>query len=246
MQRFLTTRDFIWHDDLFLPRMGPVIGLFLSRGPSSFFRRVGAVPSTIIISQNDAATTKDLWKRSLSLSLSRGIALAETRPLYRGQSDFEWPQVHTGLDPSVVWLFFSFFFGRKPDRPKPDVESIDSLAIYRAINLSGRIYLGFENIRNARASLFDDRRKRKRRSLFPFFFFNLANIESIPLDSFTGSILLIYRSVINPSEEFISSRKKNIFNARSLTFMLIAGNVRDSCRNSYLLKVFYATRVLIN
>lgn len=60
MQRFLTTRDFIWHDDLFLPRMGPVIGLFLSRGPSSFFRRVGAVPSTIIISQNDAATTKDL------------------------------------------------------------------------------------------------------------------------------------------------------------------------------------------
>ena len=239
MQRFLTTRDFIWHDDLFLPRMGPVIGLFLSRGPSSFFRRVGAVPSTIIISQNDAATTKDLWKRSLSLSLSRGIALAETRPLYRGQSDFEWPQVHTGLDPSVVWLFFSFFFGRKPDRPKPDVESIDSLAIYRAINLSGRIYLGFENIRNARASLFDDRRKRKRRSLFPFFFFNLANIESIPLDSFTGSILLIYRSVINPSEEFISSRKKNIFNARSLTFMLIAGNIKDFCRHlcdSYLFR----------
>ena len=239
MQRFLTTRDFIWHDDLFLPRMGPVIGLFLSRGPSSFFRRVGAVPSPIIISQNDAATTKDLWKRSLSLSLSRGIALAETRPLYRGQSDFEWPQVHTGLDPSVVWLFFSFFFGRKPDRPKPDVESIDSLAIYRAINLSGRIYLGFENIRNARASLFDDRRKRKRRSLFPFFFFNLANIESIPLDSFTGSILLIYRRVINPSEEFISSRKKNIFNARSLTFMLIAGNIKDFCRHlcdSYLFR----------
>lgn len=139
--------------------MDPVIGLCLTRGPSSFFRRVGAVPSTIIISQNDVATTKDLWKRSLSLS--RGIVLAETRPLYRGQSDFEWPQVHTSLDPSIVWLFF--FFGRKPDQ-NPDVESIDSLtvAIYRVINLSGRIYL-VENICNA--SLFDDRvdpRKRKR------------------------------------------------------------------------------------
>ena len=140
MQRFLTTRDFIWHDDLFLPRMGPVIGLFLSRGPSSFFRRVGAVPSTIIISQNDAATTKDLWKRSLSLSLSRGIALAETRPLYRGQSDFEWPQVHTGLDPSVVCLFFSFFFSAEnPTKTPMSNQSTLSRFIARLIFRDGFI-----------------------------------------------------------------------------------------------------------
>lgn len=169
MQRFLTTRDFIWHDDLFLPRMGPVIGLFLSRGPSSFFRRVGAVPSTIIISQNDAATTKDLWKRSLSLSLS-----FEASPWRKLGHFIEDKATSSGLKstqasiPPSSGSFFLFFFGRKPDRPKPDVESIDSLAIYRAINLSGRIYLGFENIRNARASLFDDRRKRKRRSFFFF------------------------------------------------------------------------------
>lgn len=179
--------------------MDPVIGLCLTRGPSSFFRRVGAVPSTIIISQNDAATTKDLWKRSLSFS--RGIVLAETRPLYRGQSDFEWPQVHTSLDPSIVWLFF--FFGRKPDQ-NPDVESIDSLAvaIYRVINLSGRIYL-VENICNA--SLFDDRvdpRKRKR------FFFNLATPRFeywIDLRLFyrLDPVASIYRSVIDPSDEFV-------------------------------------------
>lgn len=163
-----------------------VIGLCLTRGPSSFFRRVGAVPSTIIISQNDAATTKDLWKRSLSFS--RGIVLAETRPLYRGQSDFEWPQVHTSLDPSIVWLFF--FFGRKPDQ-NPDVESIDSLAvaIYRVINLSGRIYL-VENICNA--SLFDDRVDPRKRKRFFFLIWRLlgSNIESIS-DSFTGSIPLL-------------------------------------------------------
>lgn len=179
-----------------------VIGLCLTRGPSSFFRRVGAVPSTIIISQNDAATTKDLWKRSLSLSFSRGIVLAETRPLYRGQSDFEWPQVHTSLDPSIVWLFF--FFGRKPDQ-NPDVESIDSLAvaIYRVINLSGRIYL-VENICNA--SLFDDRVDPRKRKRFFFLIWRLldSNIESIS-DSFTGSIpnASIYRSVIDPSDEFV-------------------------------------------
>lgn len=44
---------------------------------------------------------------TVSLSFSRGIVLAETRPLYRGQSDFEWPQVHTSLDPSSFG-FFSF------------------------------------------------------------------------------------------------------------------------------------------
>lgn len=196
--------------------MDPVIGLCLTRGPSSFFRRVGAVPSTIIISQNDAATTKDLWKRSLSLS--RGIVLAETRPLYRGQSDFEWPQVHTSLDPSIVWLFF--FFGRKPDQ-NPDVESIDSLAvaIYRVINLSGRIYL-VENICNA--SLFDDRVDPRKRKRFFFLIWRLldSNIESIS-DSFTGSILLL---------RFIEAWLIHRMNLSSLTFMLIAGNARDFCR----------------
>lgn len=198
--------------------MDPVIGLCLTRGPSSFFRRVGAVPSTIIISQNDAATTKDLWKRSLSLSFSRGIVLAETRPLYRGQSDFEWPQVHTSLDPSIVWLFF--FFGRKPDQ-NPDVESIDSLAvaIYRVINLSGRIYL-VENICNA--SLFDDRVDPRKRKRFFFLIWRLldSNIESIS-DSFTGSILLL---------RFIEAWLIHRMNLSSLTFMLIAGNARDFCR----------------
>lgn len=198
--------------------MDPVIGLCLTRGPSSFFRRVGAVPSTIIISQNDAATTKDLWKRSLSLSFSRGIVLAETRPLYRGQSDFEWPQVHTSLDPSIVWLFF--FFGRKPDQ-NPDVESIDSLAvaIYRVINLSGRIYL-VENICNA--SLFDDRVDPRKRKRFFFLIWRLldSNIESIS-DSFTGSIPLL---------RFIEAWLIHRMNLSSLTFMLIAGNARDFCR----------------
>lgn len=196
--------------------MDPVIGLYLTRGPSSFFRRVGAVPSTIIISQNDAATTKDLWKRSLSFS--RGIVLAETRPLYRGQSDFEWPQVHTSLDPSIVWLFF--FFGRKPDQ-NPDVESIDSLAvaIYRMINLSGRIYL-VENICNA--SLFDDRVDPRKRKRFFFLIWRLldSNIESIS-DSFTGSIPLL---------RFIEAWLIHRMNSSSLTFMLIAGNARDFCR----------------
>lgn len=113
--------------------MGPVIGLFLSRGPSSFFRRVDAVPSMIIISQNDAATTKDLWKRSLSLSLE---ASPWRKPLYRGQSDFEWPQVRTGLDPLHRLAFsFFFFFGRKPDQ-NLDVESIDSFAVALLSDLS--------------------------------------------------------------------------------------------------------------
>lgn len=196
--------------------MDPVIGLCLTRGPSSFFRRVGAVPSTIIISQNDTATTKDLWKRSLSFS--RGIVLAETRPLYRGQSDFEWPQVHTSLDPSIVWLFF--FFGRKPDQ-NPDVESIDCLAvaIYRVINLSGRIYL-VENICNA--SLFDDRVDPRKRKRFFFLIWRLldSNIESIS-DSFTGSIPLL---------RFIEAWLIHRMNLSSLTFMLIAGNARDFCR----------------
>lgn len=155
---------------------------------------------------------------TVSLSFSRGIVLAETRPLYRGQSDFEWPQVHTSLDPSIVWLFF--FFGRKPDQ-NPDVESIDSLAvaIYRVINLSGRIYL-VENICNA--SLFDDRVDPRKRKRFFFLIWRLlgSNIESIS-DSFTGSIPLL---------RFIEAWLIHRMNSSSLTFMLIAGNARDFCR----------------
>lgn len=138
--------------------MGPVIGLFLSRGPSSFFRRVDAVPSMIIISQNDAATTKDLWKRSLSLSLE---ASPWRKPLYRGQSDFEWPQVRTGLDPlhRLAFSFFFFFSAENPTKTSTLNQSTLSLSrcspIYRVINLSAGIYL-VENICNARASLFNE------------------------------------------------------------------------------------------
>lgn len=197
--------------------MGPVIGLCLTRGPSSFFRRVGAVPSTIIISQNDAATTKDLWKRSLSLFLSRhrpggnSATLSRTKRLRVASSSHKPRSLHR--------LAF-FFFGRKPDQ-NPDVESIDSLAvaIYRVINLSGRIYL-VENICNA--SLFDDRVDPRKRKRFFFLIWWLlgSNIESIS-DSFTGSIPLL---------RFIEAWLIHRMNLSSLTFMLIAGNARDFCR----------------
>lgn len=113
-----------------------------------------------------------------------------------------------------------FFFGRKPDQ-NPDVESIDSLAvaIYRVINLSGRIYL-VENICNA--SLFDDRVDPRKRKRFFFLIWRLldSNIESIS-DSFTGSIPLL---------RFIEAWLIHRMNLSSLTFMLIAGNARDFCR----------------
>lgn len=142
MQRFLTTRDFIWHDDLFLPRMGPVIGLFLSRGPSSFFRRVGAVPSTIIISQNDAATTKDLWKRSLSLSLSlsrhrpggNSATLSRTKRLRVASSP------HRPRSLRRLALFFFFFSAENPtDRNPTSNQSTLSRFIARLIFRDGFI-----------------------------------------------------------------------------------------------------------
>ena len=139
MQRFLTTRDFIWHDDLFLPRMGPVIGLFLSRGPSSFFRRVGAVPSTIIISQNDAATTKDLWKRSLSLSL-------EASPWRKLGHFIEDKATSSGLKstqasiPPSSGSFFLFFSAENPtDRNPTSNQSTLSRFIARLIFRDGFI-----------------------------------------------------------------------------------------------------------
>lgn len=142
MQRFLTTRDFIWHDDLFLPRMGPVIGLFLSRGPSSFFRRVGAVPSTIIISQNDAATTKDLWKRSLSLSLplsrhrpgGNSATLSRTKRLRVASSP------HRPRSLRRLALFFFFFSAENPtDRNPTSNQSTLSRFIARLIFRDGFI-----------------------------------------------------------------------------------------------------------
>lgn len=154
---------------------------------------------------------------TVSLSLSRhrpggnSATLSRTKRLRVASSSHKPRSLHR--------LAF-FFFGRKPDQ-NPDVESIDSLAvaIYRVINLSGRIYL-VENICNA--SLFDDRVDPRKRKRFFVLIWRLldSNIESIS-DSFTGSIPLL---------RFIEAWLIHRMNLSSLTFMLIAGNARDFCR----------------
>lgn len=95
---------------------------------------------------------------TVSLSLE---ASPWRKPLYRGQSDFEWPQVRTGLDPlhRLAFSFFFFFSAENPTKTSTLNQSTLSLSrcspIYRVINLSARIYL-VENICNARASLFNE------------------------------------------------------------------------------------------
>lgn len=93
---------------------------------------------------------------TVSLSLE---ASPWRKPLYRGQSDFEWPQVRTGLDPLHRLTFSFFFFFRPKTRPKPR-RWINRLFRCRAALrfiawLIFRIYL-VENICNARASLFNE------------------------------------------------------------------------------------------
>lgn len=170
-----------------------------------------------LLSRRTTPRRQKICGNGLSLFLSRhrpggnSATLSRTKRLRVASSSHKPRSLHR--------LAF-FFFGRKPDQ-NPDVESIDSLAvaIYRVINLSGRIYL-VENICNA--SLFDDRVDPRKRKRFFFLIWWLlgSNIESIS-DSFTGSIPLL-RFI----EAWLIHRK----NLSSLTFMLIAGNARDFCR----------------
>lgn len=167
----LTTRDFI-SARRSLSVYGPVIGPFHSRGPSSFFRRVGAVPSTIIISRHD--DKRFVETVPLSLSLSRDIALAENSATLSGTKRLrEWPRVHTGeenLSIVCLLLFFFFFF-----RPKTRCWVNRALLLSRCSPFYRDQSSGFISTswKYLRASRFNDDRVdcRKRRRRFFFFFF---------------------------------------------------------------------------
>lgn len=197
----LTTRDFI-SARRSLSVYGPVIGPFHSRGPSSFFRRVGAVPSTIIISRHD--DKRFVETVPLSLSLSRDIALAENSATLSGTKRLrEWPRVHTGeenLSIVCLLLFFFFFF-----RPKTDVESIALFCCraalrFIAINLPD-LSLLVENICVRRGSTTIELIAGNGGGDFFSFFFNLATLRFEPIECFNGSIFV---ASINPSGQFVS------------------------------------------
>lgn len=208
--------------------MGPVIGLFLSRGPSSFFRRVDAVPSTIIISQNDAATTKDLWKRSLSLSRHRpgGNHFIEDKATSSGLKSAQASIL------SIVWLFPFFFFFRPKTRPKPR-RWINRLFRCRAALrfIAWLIFRqGFISLKIFATRVRHYSTNWSQETEEEIFFFNMAILRfeywiSIS-DSFTLSILLLWFIAINRKN---SSRRKKYLQRAEFN-VHVAGNVRDFYR----------------
>lgn len=138
---------------------------------------------------------------TVSLSFSRGIVLAETRPLYRGQSDFEWPQVHTSLDPSIVWLFS--FSAENPTKTPTLNQSTLSLSRFIAWLIFRDGFISLKIFATRHCSTIE---------LIPGngrdFFFNLATPRFeywIDLRLFyrLDPVASIYRSVIDPSDEFV-------------------------------------------
>lgn len=196
----LTTRDFI-SARRSLSVYGPVIGPFHSRGPSSFFRRVGAVPSTIIISRHDDKRFVETVPLSLSLETS---PLQKTRPLYRGQRDFE-----SGLEStqekrislsSAFFFFSSSSFGRKPDVESIALFCCRAALRFIAINLPD-LSLLVENICVRRGSTTIELIAGNGGGDFFSFFFNLATLRFEPIECFNGSIFV---ASINPSGQFVS------------------------------------------
>lgn len=155
---------------------------------------------------------------TVSLSFSRGIVLAETRPLYRGQSDFEWPQVHTSLDPSIVWLFS--FSAENPTKTPTLNQSTLSLSRFIAWLIFRDGFISLKIFATRHCSTIELIPGNGRDFFFLIWRLLDSNIESIS-DSFTGSILLL---------RFIEAWLIHRMNLSSLTFMLIAGNARDFCR----------------
>lgn len=177
-----------------------VIGLCLTRGPSSFFRRVGAVPSTIIISQNDAATTKDLWKRSLSLSLeaSSWRKLGHFIEDKATSSGLKFTQA--SIPPSSGFFSFS---AENPTKTPTLNQSTLSLSRFIAWLIFRDGFISLKIFATRHCSTIE---------LIPGngrdFFFNLATPRFeywIDLRLFyrLDPVASIYRSVIDPSDEFV-------------------------------------------
>lgn len=197
--------------------MDPVIGLCLTRGPSSFFRRVGAVPSTIIISQNDAATTKDLWKRSLSLSLeaSSWRKLGHFIEDKATSSGLKFTQA--SIPPSSGFFSFS---AENPTKTPTLNQSTLSLSRFIAWLIFRDGFISLKIFATRHCSTIELIPGNGRDFFFLIWRLLDSNIESIS-DSFTGSIPLL---------RFIEAWLIHRMNLSSLTFMLIAGNARDFCR----------------
>lgn len=197
--------------------MDPVIGLYLTRGPSSFFRRVGAVPSTIIISQNDAATTKDLWKRSLSLSLeaSSWRKLGHFIEDKATSSGLKFTQA--SIPPSSGFFSFS---AENPTKTPTLNQSTLSLSRFIAWLIFRDGFISLKIFATRHCSTIELIPGNGRDFFFLIWRLLDSNIESIS-DSFTGSIPLL---------RFIEAWLIHRMNSSSLTFMLIAGNARDFCR----------------
>lgn len=172
-----------------------------------------------LLSRRTTPRRQKICGNGLSLSLE---ASPWRKPLYRGQSDFEWPQVRTGLDPlhRLAFSFFFFFSAENPTKTSTLNQSTLSLSrcspIYRVINLSDLSrwkYLQRACVIIQRI----DRRKRKRRYFFLIWRSFDSNIESRSLTlSPSQSCCFDLSRLI----ERIHLVAKNICNARSLTFML--------------------------
>lgn len=189
------------HDDLFLYTV-PWSDRFTVEGHLHFFvASVQFLPRLL----SRGTTTKDLWKRCPSLSLSLETSpLQKTRPLYRGQRDFE-----SGLEStqekrislsSAFFFFSSSSFGRKPDVESIALFCCRAALRFIAINLPD-LSLLVENICVRRGSTTIELIAGNGGGDFFSFFFNLATLRFEPIECFNGSIFV---ASINPSGQFVS------------------------------------------
>lgn len=185
-----------------------------------------------LLSRRTTPRRQKICGNGLSLSLE---ASPWRKPLYRGQSDFEWPQVRTGLDPLHRLAFSFFFFFRPKTRPKPR-RWINRLFRCRAALrfIAWLIFRhGFISLKIFATRVRHYSTNWSQETEEEIFFFNMAILRfeywiSIS-DSFTLSILLLWFIEARLIHRKNSSRRRKYLQRAEFN-VHVAGNVRDFYR----------------